>query len=228
MALDYKTELERYRRYYQKIGGTFGQPRQQAYTTAIFSFLAVSLFGWYAIRPTIETILFLRRQIADNRVVSRQMEDKIGKLIDAQAAYQQYSDKLPLLSQALPRDPSVIKIVSGLKNLSNNSASISAVNFSQVPLVAGTATPSAQTVESVKKTSTSVLVPTRKIADIPITIAINGTYPNLITFLNGLVNLRRIISVDAISITRGNENIIGQPGVAQLHAVIKVTAHYLQ
>ena len=74
---DYKKEYDRYKRYYLSMEPVLTKPVNQAYTAIIFSFLAVSLFGWYAIRPTVQTIVTLKREIADKTVLNKQMEDKI-------------------------------------------------------------------------------------------------------------------------------------------------------
>lgn len=222
MAINYKSEVERYKRFYQNIGEASGQPKTQAYTTAIFSFLAVSLFGWYAIRPTIVTILFLQREIADNRAVSQQMEIKIGNLIEAQATLQQYQNDLPLLSQALPQDPSAIKVANTLEQLANSTgASISAINVIKVPLVSGVSTPSAQ----ISSNPLSALH-TYKIVDVPLTLSVSGTYSKLENFLTGIVNLRRIITINSIDITpQGGQTGTGEP---ELSAVLRLMTHYLQ
>ena len=88
MPFNYKTEIQRYRKYYHSLEPVLAKPRSKAYTTIVFSFLAVSLFGWYAIMPTIQTILFLQREIKDKTQLSTQMEDKIAALIEAQSYYQ--------------------------------------------------------------------------------------------------------------------------------------------
>ncbi len=223
MAFNYKTEIERYKRYYQNIGSSAGQPYTQAYTAAIFSFLAVSLFGWYAIRPTIETILFLQREITDNKAVSQQMEVKISKLIDAQAALQQYQKDLPLLAQALPQNPSAINVAAALKKLGNNTgATISAINLASTPLVSGAASQSGET----NSTALSSL-PNQKIIDIPITLTASGTYPNLQNFLNGIINLRRIITINSIDLAPNAQADVSTSEI-QLRIVLKLTAHYLE
>src|SRR5437762_11759734 len=102
MAFNYKTEYEKYRRYYQSLTPNLDKPENRAYTAIIFSFLVVSLFGWYAIRPTMQTIFTLKREIADNTEINIQMENKISALIEAQAGYQEVEPKIPIVNQALP------------------------------------------------------------------------------------------------------------------------------
>src|SRR3972149_7715954 len=119
MPFNYRTELHRYRRYYQSIENITKRPNTHFYTTTIFSFLAVSLFGWYAIRPTIQTILFLQREIRDKTELNKKMEDKIAALIEAQAYYQEVEPLLPVLDESLPSQPDAIPLIMQLRNLAS-------------------------------------------------------------------------------------------------------------
>jgi len=226
MTFNYKTEFERYKRYYQNLGTSVAQPKTQAYTTAIFSFLAVSLFGWYAIRPTASTILFLQKEIADDQVVNQQMEDKISKLIASEATLEQYQNELPLLAEALPHDPAAVNLVAALRNLGMNAgASVSAISLAKVPLVSGAASSSAQTAGTALST-----LPNQKIIDLPITIMATGNFASLKKFLTGITNLRRIISITSLDIapdSAANANLTNTTDLP-LHMVVRLTAHYLQ
>jgi len=81
------------------------KPKMRASTTAVFSFLAISLFTWYAIRPTAQTIIFLRREISDKTALNEQMENKITALIESQDTYEKIKERLPIVQQALPPNP---------------------------------------------------------------------------------------------------------------------------
>lgn len=199
-------------RYYQSLTEFVKQPKTTIYTGAIFSFLAVSLFGWYAIRPTLQTILFLRREIADNKIVSIQMEEKISKLIEAHALYQTIKPRLALLAQALPEDPSAIAVVTQLKNLATVSgATISAITVSAVPLT-----------NNVAKTGK------KKMADTPIQMVVGGTYPTIKSILTGIINLRRALTIETFTITPEKTNTTEGPVPdVKLRMVLKVQAHYL-
>ncbi|MBI3577481.1 type 4a pilus biogenesis protein PilO [Candidatus Gottesmanbacteria bacterium] len=209
-------------RYYQSLTEFVKKPKTTIYTGAIFSFLAVSLFGWYAIRPTLQTILFLRREIEDNKVVSKQMEEKISKLIEAHALYQSIKPRLPLLAQALPEDPAAISVVAQLKNLATTSgATISAITVTQVPL--------ASTVKNnpTEKKPTAKLT-TRKVADTPILMVVGGTYQSIKSLLGGIVNLRRLLTIDTISVIPEKSTTGAGPAPdVKLRMVVKLQAHYL-
>lgn len=218
--------VNRTSRYYQSISEFAQKPKTTIYTGAIFSFLAVSLFGWYAIRPTLQTILYLRREIADNKIVSKEMEEKISKLIEAHAVYQTVVPRLPMLAQALSDDPQAVYAVAQLKALTTEAgASVSAITVAPVPLVPFTEkTP----VEKDKQPTIKALT-TKKDAFTVITMVATGTYDVLMSTLTRIINLRRILSVDTITFTPDKSPTgQGSSNDVQLRMVVRLRAHYLK
>lgn len=170
----------------------------KTYSTAIFSFLAVSLFGLYAVLPTMRTILYLKREIRDKTSVNKQMEDKIASLIESQAVFEASGGRLSLLFDAIPQGPNPVELSRTLIQLAqNSSASMSSVAVSSVPFVAQ------------KKTS------------FPVTVVMGGSYPALKELLDSMLSLRRIVSIDAI---RFSPNTGGVP----LQLVLQLEAYYGQ
>lgn len=215
-----KTEIDRYRRYYQAMEDIVKRPKANAYTTAIFSFLAVSLFGWYAVRPTLQTILYLRREIADNIKTNARMEDKITKLIEVQANYQSVQDDIPLLDQALPETPDAIGVVSQLKNLAEvSSASVSGISVSSVPIIGKT---SESTASGSKQDASN-----NKVHDVPISMIITGSYPAIRSFVEGLITLRRIVTIDTLTLSLDKDTAVSSASSdISLKMTVKVNAHY--
>lgn len=215
MPMSYKPE-EKYRRYYQSIEPLLAKPKNRAYTATVFSFLAVSLFGWYGIRPTLQTILTLRREIADNTVVSRQMEEKIVNLIQAQATYQSIENKLPFLEESVPGNPDVLPIVFQLRNLANaTNASISAISVPTTPLLGQEATPGAQKIVSGKP------------IEIPVVVSVSGSFESIKTFLDGVLSMRRLAVVDTVNIVPEEVTEEFLFGPRPLRLILKLTTFYM-
>lgn len=184
-----KSAEGQFHRYYQKLSPVLKKPKMRASTTAVFSFLAISLFAWYAIRPTAQTIIFLRREIADKTVLNEQMENKITALIEAQATYETIKDRLPVIEQALPNNPDGVILARQLRNLAVVSgASISAIQIPSLPLLGQEATPGAK------------LAQQKPMDQFPVSLVISGSYISLKQFMDGLLTLRRITGIDAITI----------------------------
>lgn len=220
MPYNYKTELERYRRYYQSLEPVLRQPKAQTYTFVIFSFLTVSLFGWYAIRPTVQTILYLKREIRDKTEVSQKMDDKISALIEAQANYENATPFLPALDQALPTLSDAIPLMLQFRNLANETgAQLSSVQLSAISLLGTDASAS----------GAKNAAPAQKTFDF--SISIQGPYTSLNAFLAGLKDIRRIVTIDALSVEpiqtpqAGTES--AQLTSRLLQLTVRVIAYYM-
>lgn len=205
-----------FRRYAKNLEPLLKKPQNRVYTATVLSFLVVSLFIWYAIRPTIQTILTLRREIADNIEVSKSMEAKISSLVQAQAAYQAAVDRLPLVDQAVPETSQPVLALTAIRDLANQSgATISAIQLGSAKLTNPPATSSAALLnQKAEKTSFS--------------ISVDGKYASLNTFLISLINLRRIITINSITIepitSRQTDEIIPDP---ELRLAIELTIYHL-
>jgi Tfp pilus assembly protein PilO len=225
MAFNYKTEFQRYRRYYQSLEPKLTKPKSRAYTTIIFSFLAVSLFGWYAIRPTIQTILFLQREIRDKTELNKKMEDKIAALIEAQAYYQEIEPLLPAVNQALPTIPDAVPLLIQLRNLASQSGTlIGAIQLPTVPLTGQAAGPSKGA-----KPPTGDTAKQQQLYDL--SISVRGSYQSVRTFLEGVTQMRRVVSVDALSVIPMKNDFVGSasaiPSSRLLQLALKLKAYYL-
>lgn len=192
-TFNYKQEYERYKKYYLSLDPLLNKPANRAYTAVIFSFLAISLFGWYAIRPTMQTIFTLKREISDRTQIDKKMEDKISALIEAQAAYENIQNVLPMLLQTLPMTAEPIRAVAQLRGLAAESGvTITGLSVTPVPL---------QNEPIPSKTPTA-----GKVNSIPITISVTGNYGDIKVFLMGLSDLRRITQITGMSFAPKNES----------------------
>lgn len=205
-------ESNQFHRYYQKLQPIMKKPKMRASTTAVFSFLAISLFAWYAIRPTAQTIIYLRREILDKTALNEQMENKITALIEAQEKYESIENRLPVLRQALPGNPDAIILARQLRNLAASSgASISAIQIPSLPILGQEATPGAK------------LAPPKPLENFPVSVTLTGQYPALKGFMDGLITMRRITSVDSIAFKMSTSK---EAFVNDLQLSLKLTSYY--
>jgi len=193
--------LDRFRKYYQPLEPLLKKPKNRVYTTTVLSFLTVSLFVWYAIRPTIATILTLRREIQDNTVVNAQMEEKIGNLVEAQAAYQNVTQRLPILKQAVPELPETINLLTQLRNLANeSSATISSANAAAIPLTHTVEAKKTRTIEKETTIPSTEITKSDGVTTTPISITLEGSYDSIKRFIDGLSSMRRIVTITDMAI----------------------------
>lgn len=205
MAMSYRSEFERYKRYYLSLEDIAKKPMYRSYTAAIFSFLAISLFAWYAILPTLRTILFLRREIVDSEKVNKQMEEKIVSLIEAQETYQAVEPKLTLLSQALPDTPEAVSLVSQLRNLTV----ISQASVSSIQAGSHAVTKPKSKKDNEQNTLT-------------VSIILAGPYESLQSFLSGLALLRRTVTIESMKLNPTQAT----DGNTSLQLVVNLITYY--
>lgn len=205
----------KFKRYYHDIAPLFKKQKTRASTAAVFSFLAISLFLWYAVKPTAQTIIYLRREISDKTALNKQMEEKITSLIEAQSTYEAIQDRLYLLEDALPKNPDAVLLAKQLRNIAAVSqASISALSMPSVPLLANESTPGAR------------LAPIAKpLQDFSFTLIISGPYESIKSFLSSILTLTRITSFETISVRQITGNNIASN---TLQVSIRLKSYYSQ
>jgi len=206
--------FHKYKNYSKVVDPFLTEPKKRIYISTIFSFLAISLFSWYGIRPTVQTILRLRREIADKIVINKQMEDKITSVIEAQATYEQSQDKLYVIDQALPENPDVIPLTFQLRGIADDvGASISAINIPAAPILS-------------RDSSKSASVKPGTVQEIPMTLTVEGSYLSLKAFLESMFRVRRILSVSSILMneTKGTDKDPGAEKIIRMN--IKMNGFY--
>jgi len=195
MAFNYKQEYERYKRYYQSLEPALTKPASRAYTAIIFSFLVISLFSWYAIRPTMQTIFTLKREITDKTDLDKKMEDKISALIEAQAAYQNVEPDLPLIHEALPVNSDAVRAARQLQGLAAEThVAVTHISILTVPLTGDSGTGTQP-----KSAPDTVL-------DFPVSLSVSGAYPDVKNFIMGIHNVRRIMHITSMTFSPVRES----------------------
>jgi Tfp pilus assembly protein PilO len=137
-----------------------------------------------------QTILTLKREIADKTEVNKKMEDKISMLIEAQATYQEVEPALLIIDQALPITSDALRAALNLQALASDShVTITNIAISAIPLTNDTS-PGGH-----EQTASSKLV------NFPVSLSVIGAYVDVKQFIQGILNLRRIIQIDAMVFT---------------------------
>ena len=182
MALDYRSEYQRYKRYYTYLGPVLKNPIFRAYFTVVMSIFTVAIFVAFAIRPTIATIAGLTRQIEDKQGLNRRLDEKINSLSALQNDYQVAEKDLPLVFTALPTDPSVSQAIIFLEK----TATASGINLSKVSV--------AKADYGKNSTVSAELV--------PVTLTFSGSFDSVKNFFKQVLNLPRLFSLAEISVSK--------------------------
>lgn len=167
----------------------YHKPVARVSTELFLSVVAVIFFAIFAIRPTLQTMADLVKEIQDKEKLSKQLDTKIASLGSAQEQYQKYADQLPLLDKAIPRTPLMLE---GLKIIekvaSENNLIIQSISVSDLPDETQAATPGAAT---------------RKIVSLNITV--QGNYLGLRQFVETLMKAQRMFIIDQVDFTLNND-----------------------
>lgn len=155
----------------------------KTYTTLILTLIAVIGFSIFAISPTINTILELRRQLADSQFANTALEEKIASLESLQAQYTGFGTKLERINETFPTTPEVPDLFARIQTLAReNGVQVMALESQEVELTKNT--------KSQVPSSFVFLVTTE------------GSYEQNISFLNELTDFNRILTIDTITMTR--------------------------
>jgi len=202
-----------FRKYYRSIGPILDKPKNRVYSTLIFSLLAISLFSFYAIKPTVQTILKLKREIQDKTVLNEKMEQKIAQLIEAQNSYMEAEQLLPLIYEAIPETPDPLDIADQITKASQQSG----INIQNINVGDSKYFKENQS----KKDLSASQDPRTLIAS----MNVNGDYQSLENFLNTITKLRRLIILQNFNLSDEQNTSDSQEQIL-LNSVLNLKSFY--
>ncbi|MBI4034920.1 MAG: type 4a pilus biogenesis protein PilO [Candidatus Chisholmbacteria bacterium] len=109
MAFDYRSEYQRYRQYYTNLRRFYQRPVARVSIFVVVSFMTVSFFSLFAIKPTLVTISQLVREIEDKREANQLLEQKLEDLQRIADEFEQWGQVGELAEVAIPSNPEVAK-----------------------------------------------------------------------------------------------------------------------
>lgn len=104
--------LYRYRRQVSKI---LESPQNRSYTVLGLTFIALTVFGAFAIRPTISTIITLNKKIAEGKEIERKMQTKIDTINSLQRQIYEYDRKVRFAENAYPSTSQIDNIIADIE-----------------------------------------------------------------------------------------------------------------
>ena len=184
-----KSQSNLYSRYFTYIKPVTQLPIIKNYGSTIFTLLTMSLLIFFAIRPTIETILVLQKKLADQDEVLQKVTQKAKNLSLGKKNYDNLDQNIKeKISAGVTDTVSLKSLVQTLEQTAKvHEASVSALQIQ--PLV----------VNIKIERQTGVL------SEIFFTFNIEGAYKNLIAILQDLKSSSRLISIDSLSLSKSNE-----------------------
>ncbi len=210
MAFDWQTEYHRYHRYFVRVKGLYDKREVVVYTGLILTLITISFFALFAIKPTITTIAGLFKTIEQKKEIDKKLQIKINTLRQAQTNYSLISDKIALVDQTLPLEPSLTDLIYQIEILAQtHNVELRSLGFESSYLLG----------EEKKKG--------RKVGDYPsinFTLASGGDFENVNGFLDSLENLRRVTGIETVTV-KGIED--EETGLFTLNISLQLESFYL-
>ena len=193
MALGWRGSYTRYREFFLNITALYKKKADlRAFLEIILSLSTITIFLLFALKPTVLTIISLLQQIKEKQSTLSALTQKVNDLQVADSLLQQNQSFIPDIDTAVPTIPNPDIFSEQVLGLAaKDSTDILGISINQTTLV-GTPTGS----------SPSGLEPLPGNAkEMPFSISVRGAFPNLISFIKDLENLRITTKIDTLGIS---------------------------
>src|SRR3990170_884607 len=95
--------------------------RSKKFFGIILTFCALSFFGFFAIKPTVSTILKLQKELSDSQFVFDQLKTKIKNLTELRKQYFSLQSDLPTITSAITIQPDVQLLFAQIQSIAQAS-----------------------------------------------------------------------------------------------------------
>lgn len=177
-----------FNRYYTYIRPLARNKVFRSYATTIFNLIAIAIFAFYAIRPTVTTIVSLEKGINEQNTVLEAVTKKRDDLAKGRANFenldQDTRDKLNTLIPNEPDLPLLSAILSSL--IEQNQATVSGIQFQSVDLI-----PPSNTLNK-----------NPEISSTDFSFSIQGQFDQINAILTEIKKMPRLINIKSLSINK--------------------------
>lgn len=166
-------------------------PSVQVSIGVVLAFMIMAFFIMFAIRPTFATIVKLQKNIEESRKTLSDLETKVTALSKAAILLEKIKPQLPKIESSIPADGMRYdELAYNLEALSQNTGT------TLESFTLGDSLLSSRLVDAYTPNKKQEVVPT------PITVRVNGTYPQVSAFLNRIASAIRLTDIDSIAILK--------------------------
>ena len=194
MAAGWRGQYTRYKSFFLNITNVYKQrPDLKAYLEVLLSLTTIAVFGVFALRPTVLTIVELLQEIETKEQTVERMDTKIRNIGSAQTLFIQNEFAIGVLNAAVPDNPApdtFVRQIEGLTGLSN--VNILGMSIGEI-LLSGK--------DERRKTKSKELTPLPGTAEgVDFSLSITGDFQSLRTFLTTIEGMRRPTKIDSANI----------------------------
>ncbi len=177
----------------------YEKPVARVSTALVFSVICIGFFGIFAIRPTLQTMTELVKQIEEKKDLDQKLTQKITALTTAQRELSIKEASFPILDTAIPSTPKFTELLTVLEKVaSEKQVSFTGASIPQVPIEQS----EVLEVENNKAVT---------LESLPLSLTFSGSYEQLISLLQELSALQRLLIIDRYDIThkiKDDENLM--------------------
>jgi Tfp pilus assembly protein PilO len=164
-----------------KVFPALRQERTQTFLIIVLTFSSLIIFGLFAINPTIATIIQLRKQLADNKLVQNKLQEKITNLSTLQGKYTELQPDLSLVLAAAPDSHQFPEFIGKVQSLAGkNNVNIVAIQSNPIILTSNSSP---------------------KASSVSFSFTAQGNRENILNFINAFMSFDRVITLDEISLS---------------------------
>lgn len=193
MALGWRGSYARYKEFFLNIAALYKKKAElRAFLEIILSLSTITIFLLFALKPTAITIISLLQQIKEKQATITGLTQKVSDLQKASDLLQQNQASVQNINIAVPTlaKPNILAgQVLGLA--AKNSVDILSFSINQITLV-GT---------SVSKNYSDFKPLPGDAKEMPFSVSVRGSYPNLIAFIKDFEKLRIATKIDTLGIS---------------------------
>lgn len=179
----------KYSRYFTYIKPIAKLPIVRTYGSTIFTIAVIIVFIFFAIKPTIETIVVLQKKLANSTEILEKVNQKAKDLSLGKSNYEKLDKSIKTkIAAAIPDAANLKSIIQSLEQTAkSHQASVSALQIQPVVL------------------ETKIDNKLGTLSEISFTFNTEGEYSKLISIVQDLKNSSRLISIDTLSLSKLSE-----------------------
>lgn len=185
-----KSQYSKYSRYFTYIKPLGRLPIIKNYGSTIFALLTMSILTIFAIKPTIETIIVLQKQLSNQDEILQKITEKADNLSLAKKNYDNLDQDIKTkIYTYIPDNLSLKSLIKSLEEtVLLHEASVSALQIQPLTI-------DIQTENQI-----------RRLAEVSFIFNIEGSYQNLTAILQDLGRSSRLISIEALSLSKTSDD----------------------
>ena len=171
----------------------------------------MTIFGFFAISPTLTTITQLKKQLSDSQYAETQLETKIQNLSTLQEKYAELTPQLPIIKDAIPDNPDASVLLGQLQQLADQAGlSLDSLQSFQVQLAGPPSSLLAEAAQVGPAQQKSYVV----------SLEGEGTYDAIAKMVNSIGTFNRIVTVESLGVTKSTKD------VGQLLITLRLRAYF--